>query len=91
MVEKSTPKVSVIIPVYKVEQYLNQCIESIRKQTLTDIEIILIDDESPDRCPAICEELAKRDSRIKVIHKKNGGLGLARNSGLDIARGEYII
>lgn len=90
MVEKSTPKVSVIIPVYKVEQYLNQCIESIRKQTLTDIEIILIDDESPDRCPAICEELAKRDSRIKVIHKKNGGLGMARNSGLDIARGEYI-
>lgn len=84
------PKVSVIIPVFKVEQYLKECVESIRKQTLNDIEIILVDDESPDGCPLICDYYAKEDPRIKVIHKKNGGLGFARNSGLDIATGEYV-
>lgn len=82
--------VSIIIPVYKVEKYLCQCIDSIRNQTLKDIEIILIDDESPDKCPVICDEYARKDHRIKVIHKKNGGLGLARNSGLEIATGEYV-
>ena len=84
------PKVSIIIPVYKVEPYLEECIESMRKQTLKDIEIILVDDESPDNCPAMCDRFAAEDSRIKVIHKKNGGLGFARNSGLDVATGEYV-
>ena len=83
-------KVSVIIPVYNVEKYIDTCIQSVVKQTLKDIEIILVDDESPDNCPTICDEWAKKDSRIKVIHKKNGGLGFARNSGLEIATGEYI-
>lgn len=84
------PKVSVIIPVYNVEKYLEKCVESVCCQTLKDIEIILIDDESPDSCPKICEDLKEKDSRIKVIHKKNGGLGYARNTGLDIAKGTYI-
>lgn len=86
----NVPKVSIIIPIYNTERYLLQCIESIRKQTLEDIEIILVDDESPDRAPLLCDEYAALDSRIKVIHKKNEGLGYARNSGLDIATGEYI-
>ena len=67
-----------------------RCVESLRNQTLKDIEIILVDDESPDNCPAMCDEYAKQDQRIKVIHKKNGGLGYARNSGMDVATGEYI-
>ena len=83
-------KLSIIVPVYKVEEYLDICVVSIVKQTLRDIEIILIDDDSPDNCPSLCDEWARRDQRIKVIHKKNGGLGLARNSGLDIATGEYV-
>ena len=61
--------ISIIVPVYKVEKYLNRCVQSIRKQTLSDIEIILVDDGSPDKCPAMCDEYAKQDSRIKVIHK----------------------
>lgn len=85
-----SPKVSVIVPVYKAEKYLNRCVDSIRNQTLEDIEIILVDDESPDNSPAICDEYAKTDFRIKVIHKKNAGAGLARNSGLEIATGEYV-
>lgn len=85
-----TPKVSIIIPIYNVEPYLDQCVQSVLTQTLKEIEVILVDDESPDRCPAMCDEYAKQDSRIKVIHKKNGGLGFARNSGLDIATGEYV-
>lgn len=84
------PKVSIIIPVYNVEKYLDQCVQSAINQTLQDIEIILVDDESPDGCPQMCDEYAKTDSRIKVVHKKNGGLGFARNSGLEVATGEYV-
>lgn len=85
------PLVSVIVPIYNVELYLEQCINSILKQTLHKIEIILIDDESPDNCPYICDKYSKIDNRIKVIHKKNEGLGLARNSGLEIAQGEFVV
>lgn len=88
--DEKTPKVSIVIPIYNVERYIHRCIESIRNQTLKDIEIILVDDESPDNCPKICDEYASIDNRIKVIHKKNEGLGMARNSGLDIATGEYV-
>lgn len=84
-------KFSVIIPIYKVEQYLRQCVDSVLAQTYTDVEIILVDDGSPDSCPAICDEYAKKDSRIKVIHKPNGGLSDARNAGLDMAQGEYVL
>lgn len=84
------PLISVIVPIYNVEPYLRQCIDSILAQTYRNLEIILVDDGSPDDCPAICNEYAKIDSRIKVIHKKNGGLSDARNAGLDIAIGEYI-
>ena len=83
-------KVSVIIPIYNVEKYLDRCVQSVRNQTLRDIEIILVDDGSPDNCPAMCDEYAKLDTRIKVIHKENAGLGYARNSGLEIASGEYV-
>lgn len=83
-------KISVIIPVYNVEKYLDKCIQSVLGQTLQDIEVILVDDESPDTCPQMCDEYAKQDSRIKVIHKKNEGLGFARNSGLEVATGEYV-
>ena len=82
--------ISVIVPVYKVEQYLDRCIESIVNQTYRDLEIILVDDGSPDNCPAICDRWSKIDSRIKVIHKENGGVSSARNVGLDNADGEYI-
>lgn len=84
------PKVSVIIPIYNTGKYLPECVESVRNQTLKEIEIILVDDESPDNAPVLCDEYAHKDSRIKVVHKKNGGLGYARNSGLDVATGEYI-
>lgn len=84
------PLISIIIPIYNVEPYLDRCVQSVLKQTLKDIEIILVDDGSPDNCPAMCDEYAKQDNRIKVIHKKNAGLGYARNSGLDIALGKYI-
>lgn len=86
----SNPKVSIIVPVYNVEKYLECCIESLLQQTLKDIEIILVDDESPDHCPSMCDEYAKKDRRVRVIHKKNEGLGLARNSGMEIATGNYI-
>lgn len=85
-----TPKISIIVPVYKVEPYIRRCIDSILSQTFKDFELILVDDGSPDRCGEICDEYALKDSRIKVIHKKNGGLSSARNVGLDIAQGEYI-
>lgn len=85
------PKVSVIVPIYNVEKYLDECMDSLLNQTLKDIEIIMVDDESPDGCPQMCDEYARKDSRVKVIHKKNGGLGFARNSGLDVATGEYVI
>ncbi len=86
----STPKISVIIPVYNVEKYLKKCVESVLSQTLKDIEIILVDDGSPDNCPIICDEYAKKDNRIVVIHKQNGGLSDARNAGMRIAKGKYI-
>ncbi len=82
--------ISIIVPVYKVERYLSQCIDSIINQTYTNLEIILVDDGSPDNCGMICDEYARLDNRIKVIHKENGGLSSARNAGLDIATGEYI-
>lgn len=84
------PKVSVIVPVYNVEKYLDRCVESLQNQSLEEIEIILVDDGSPDKCPELCDGYAKKDSRISVIHKENGGLGYARNSGLKIATGEYV-
>ena len=80
----------IIIPVYKVEKYLDKCMQSLINQTLKDIEIIMVDDGSPDRCPQMCDEYAKQDNRVKVIHQKNVGLGYARNSGLDVAFGEYV-
>lgn len=86
----SKPCVSIIVPIYNVEKYFDRCLKSIINQTLKNIEIILVDDESPDLCPQKCDEAAKRDKRIKVIHKKNEGLGFARNSGLEIATGEYV-
>lgn len=84
------PELSIIVPVYKVEQYLHKCLDSILSQTFTDFELILIDDGSPDRCGEICDEYAAKDDRIIVIHQKNRGVSAARNAGLDIARGEYI-
>ena len=84
------PLVSVIVPVYKVEKYLDKCIESIVGQTYENLEIILVDDGSPDNCPTMCDEWAQKDSRIKVIHKENGGLSSARNAGLDACTGDYI-
>ena len=84
-------KISVIIPVYKVENYLRQCVKSIILQTYKNLEIILVDDGSPDSCPQICEELAKDDGRIIVIHKKNGGVSSARNMGLKNATGCYVV
>lgn len=83
-------KVSVIIPVYKTEQYLSRCVESVIKQTYANLEIILVDDGSPDRCPEICDSFAEQDHRIKVIHKSNGGLSDARNAGIEAASGDYI-
>ena len=83
-------KFSVIIPVYQVENYLRECVESLLAQTFSDYEAILVDDGSPDGCPAICDEYAAADSRFRVIHKENGGLSSARNAGLEIARGEYV-
>lgn len=83
-------KLSVTVPVYNVEPYLRRCVDSILSQTYTDFELILVDDGSTDGCPAICDEYARQDGRIRVIHKMNGGLSAARNAGLDIAQGEYI-
>ncbi|MBD9098412.1 glycosyltransferase family 2 protein [bacterium] len=83
-------KISIIVPVYKVEQYLRKCVDSIIKQTYSNLEIILIDDGSPDDCPIICDEYAMKDNRVVVIHKKNGGLSDARNVGIAKATGKYI-
>lgn len=83
-------KISVIIPVYKVEEFLDDCVQSVLAQTHTNMEIILVDDGSPDNCPAMCDSWSEKDKRIKVIHKPNGGLSDARNAGLEIATGEYI-
>lgn len=82
--------ISVVVPIYKVEKYLPTCIESIIKQSYENLELILVDDGSPDLCPSICEKYKQVDSRIKVIHKKNGGLSDARNAGLKIAKGKWI-
>lgn len=82
--------ISVIVPVYKVEKYLDRCVLSIVNQTYKNLEIILVDDGSPDACPAMCDRWAEKDSRIKVVHKKNGGLSDARNAGMAVARGDYI-
>lgn len=84
------PTLSIIVPVYNVEKYLAQCIDSILAQTFRDFELILVDDGSPDNCPALCDAAAQKDARIRVIHQKNGGLSAARNAGLDIARGEWV-
>ncbi len=83
-------KVSIIVPVYKVERYLDKCISSIVNQTYTNLEIILVDDGSPDQCPQMCDAWAEKDTRIRVIHKENGGLSDARNAGMAVATGEYI-
>ena len=88
--ENDIPKISVIVPVYNVEKYLDRCIQSILNQTLKELEIILVDDGSPDNCPALCDEYAQKDARIKVIHKKNEGLGFARNAGLNLASGKFV-
>ena len=84
-------KLSVIIPIYKVEKYLNECINSVICQTYKNLEIILVDDGSPDSCPQMCDDWARKDSRIKVIHKPNGGLSSARNAGINVATGDYIM
>ncbi|MGN8643166.1 glycosyltransferase family 2 protein [Catenibacterium mitsuokai] len=84
------PKVSIVVPVYKAEKYLVRCVKSLSNQTLKDIEIILVDDGSPDNCGHMCDEFEKTDSRIKVVHKKNGGLSSARNAGLEVAIGETV-
>lgn len=83
-------KISVIVPIYKVQDYLDECVSSIINQTYSNIEVILVDDGSPDECPRMCDAWAKKDNRIKVVHKKNGGLSSARNAGLDVAIGDYI-
>ncbi len=85
------PIISIIIPVYKAEAYLSKCLDSILAQTYTNLEIILIDDESPDNCGKICDEYARRDPRFHVIHQKNKGAGAARNLGIKMSRGEYIM
>lgn len=86
----NAPELSVIVPVYKVEAYLQECIDSILDQTFPDFELILIDDGSPDRCPEICDEAASKDPRIRVIHQKNGGLSAARNAGIEAAQGAWL-
>lgn len=88
---ENLPKISIIVPVYKAEPYLHRCVDSILAQTFTDWELILVDDGSPDQSGKICDEYAKKDQRVKVIHKVNGGVSSARQKGLDEARGEYTI
>ncbi len=83
-------KISIIVPIYNVEKYLERCVDSLINQTYRDIEIVLVDDGSPDGCPAMCDEFAKADPRIKVVHKQNGGVSSARNAGVDNATGDLI-
>jgi glycosyltransferase involved in cell wall biosynthesis len=85
------PVISIIVPVYKVEPYIRRCLDSVLDQTFTDFECILVDDGSPDACPAICDEYAVKDKRIKALHKENGGLSDARNTGIRAALGDYIV
>lgn len=84
-------KFSIIIPCYKVEKYLSECVDSVLNQSFTDYELILVDDGSPDRVPEMCDEYAKKDARVRVIHQKNAGLACARNAGIIDAKGEYLI
>lgn len=86
-----TPLVSIVVPVYKVEKYLDECVESLVRQTYNNLEIILVDDGSPDNCPAMCDNWANKDNRIRVIHKSNGGLSSARNAALDVMSGDYCM
>lgn len=86
----SNPLISVIVPIYKVEDYLCRCVDSIIAQEYTNLEIILVDDGSPDNCPKICDDYAQKDNRVKVVHKENGGLSDARNAGMKVAAGEYV-
>ena len=85
------PLISVIVPIYKVERYLVRCLDSIVNQTYRNLEIILVEDGSPDNCGAICDDYARLDERIRVIHQENRGLSAARNAGLDIMSGEYLM
>lgn len=87
---ETMPVISIVVPVYKVEKYLDRCVTSLVRQTYQKLEIILVDDGSPDTCPRMCDEWAKRDSRIRVLHKSNGGLGDARNAGMAVATGQWI-
>lgn len=87
----AAPEFSIIVPVYKTEKYIKECVDSVLGQTYGDFELILVDDGSPDNCPAICDEYAAHDSRVKVVHKANGGLSDARNAGLDAAGGKYTV
>ena len=84
------PLISIIVPVYRVESYLSRCVDSLLAQTYQNLEIILVDDGSPDQCPQICEDYAKKEERIHVIHQENRGLSGARNAGIDVATGEYL-
>lgn len=86
----NSPLISVVLPIYNVESYLKRCLDSVCMQTYTNLDIILVDDGSPDNCGLICDSYAEKDNRIRVIHKQNGGLSDARNAGIDIAKGEYI-
>lgn len=90
MNESMKPKVSIVVPIYNVEQFLDRTMQSLLSQTLKNIEIIMVDDESPDNCPAICDRYAEQYPNVKVVHKKNAGLGMACNSGIEVASGEYI-
>ena len=87
----SSPLISVVVPIYNVEHYLERCLDSIISQTYTNLEIILVDDGSTDRSGAIADAYAAKDSRVKVIHQKNGGLSIARNTGIEACRGEYLL
>ena len=89
--ENVKPRISIVVPIYKVEQYLDKCVNSLINQTYKEIEIILVDDGSPDRCPEMCDKYAQEDTRIKVIHKVNGGLSDARNYGLKESLGDYVL
>ena len=84
------PLISVIVPIYNVEKYLRACVDSILAQNYSNLEVILVDDGSPDGCPAICDEYARQDNRVRVIHQKNGGLSAARNAGIDACHGDYL-
>ena len=87
---RNAPKVSVVVPVYKVERYLRQCVDSLLCQTLRELQIILVDDGSPDGCPALCDEYAAKDERVQVIHQANGGLLRARIAGVKMAEADYV-